>query len=332
MSNDALAARRLLDHHRDQRAHQRLLAAGGPQLRLGRRAFPCPASRSLSRASASSTEIGFTSAASRSSAVAQAQVLAERLLPPVRPDVRDHRLGVLAGASACSRISPSPPRRYVDAGLVGDAPRARARARPTAPPRRASARQSPRASGPSPRSTSRGVTPRRSSERTKPFSSSRVRASRRAARRPRRSTPRRARRRRRRGTRPRSPPRAAPRMRPSMSARSSASVSNSLAARASSSSSAGSTFSLISLTVTSTLASSRPRARTRPASSRRRSPDERLLDLLDQPPDAELDDVSRCASPSALTRSTTTSSPSRAGRSSAGTSSATVRAARRAPR
>ena len=109
-----------------------------------------------------------------------------------------------------------------------------------------------------------------------------------------------------------------------MLARSSARVSNSLAARASSSSTSGRTFSWISCTVTSTFAcepsgSSYDDCFVSPAVAPRIAASSSGASR----PVPSSTTVSRCASPSESTRSTITVSPSRAGRPSAGESSAT---------
>jgi hypothetical protein len=109
-----------------------------------------------------------------------------------------------------------------------------------------------------------------------------------------------------------------------MSARSSAKESNSLAARASSSSASGSTFSFTCLTSTSTVVSvpSASVYRTFRLSPTRAPTSADSISPSSRPAPSSIT-VSGWPSPSAPARSTTSVSPSRASRSSAGTSSAT---------
>ena len=84
----ALAARRLLDHHRNQGAHSVSLLPGVHSF-VSPAGFSLSGVQSLSRASARSGAIGLTSAAEPVEGGAQAQIFADRLLLAVRPDVLD---------------------------------------------------------------------------------------------------------------------------------------------------------------------------------------------------------------------------------------------------
>ena len=326
----ALAARGLLDHHRDQRAHRWLLAAGGPQLRLSRlRPFLLGRPELLAGARELDAGSRFDLGGDAVERLAQAQVA--RGAPRARP-----ASNTCSTASSASSSAARPARGSarsisssvdLDAELVGDGLEHELARDRRARPRRAAARSS--CSAVWPESCEVGL--RRDAaalERADEAGQQLARcAPRRAGRRARRSRPRRARRRRPRGTGVSTSSSSCSRMRSSMSARSSSSVSNSLAARASSSSSGGSTFSLISLTRRRRPSpSSRRRARTRPPSSRPRvMPASARLDLVDAGGPRRARRRSRAAPPPSSSSEVDDERrrPSRAGRSSTGASSAT---------
>ena len=148
----ALAARRLLDHHRDQRAHAvsllRHSATGGPQLRLGLGLFLVGRPDRLAR---------LAPARSGSASPRPRPGRAPRAGAGPRADPRAGR-GATAPRSRCRHLrpllqpararAPSPRRRRPRARACRRRPRARARAPPTAPPRAASTRSAPRPCGP----------------------------------------------------------------------------------------------------------------------------------------------------------------------------------------
>ena len=114
----ALAARRLLDHHRDQRAHPRCLHAHGFSSLPGVHIFmPLPpfsfsGVQSFSRAFASSTGIRLTPGDDLVERLPQAQVAAQLLEAAALAHGRDRLVGILAGGGRLARGSaPRPPRR-----------------------------------------------------------------------------------------------------------------------------------------------------------------------------------------------------------------------------
>src|SRR4051812_23676791 len=318
----ALAARGLLDHHRDQRAHAGSLLPGVHSF-VSVWGDSFSGVQMLSRARASSTGTRFASAATRSSALRSRRSTRRTSWRPLSNTWRTASSGSSSASSACSRI------RSSISESVTSMPSWSATASSTSSRATESAASAPMrctsssALWPESWKYASALMPRLSRERPSPFSSSRVRAS------------------------TSGPPTctfeastsvstaaarncvsasssSTSRMRCSRSARSSSSVSNSLAARARSSSSGGSTFSLISFTSTVAFAAE-PSACSNSTSfvSPADAPVSTRSISSTRRPEPSSTTRSRCPSPFSSSASTTRTSPVCAGRSSTGASSAT---------